>query len=406
MLFHSSNERGLTLIELLVTVALVAVVASIAIPVLLNTVSTAQTKADAASAANTAAFTAQWSSAGYTVSEGTGANAGFLLALDPATGAVVARIATSEPSAPQPLTGLIGGYVFVDGVPAAAIWDLSNPDSPTIMQSRPDQTGSIGIGMSSQYLVGSAYTSDGWAHAVAWTIADGAGTDLWPLDDGVESYAYGVSGNIAVGDTGDLDGDIHAVYWNITTGAGYYLPVPANAIESHAIAIDGNYAVGYINSGGHTQGIAWNIATGAYQLLDGTDAGPAGVSGTTAVGSSADGRALVWDVVTGAVTQLDNIGGNAAAAGGISGNYVVGLTALPGQQRAAAWNLATGQAAVLQTPNGTITSRVVAVSGDLALGYFTGGNGSTHYVAWNLTTGAMTYVGIAATSAILSAITG
>jgi prepilin-type N-terminal cleavage/methylation domain-containing protein len=60
-----NREEGLTLIELIITIALVAVVASIALPVFHDLVAAEQTKADAQSAANRSAFSADWTAAGY-----------------------------------------------------------------------------------------------------------------------------------------------------------------------------------------------------------------------------------------------------------------------------------------------------------------------------------------------------
>ena len=82
-----SREEGLTLVELLVVIALVGVVASIALPILINTVANAQASADAQSTANRAAFSSDWSTAGYSVV----ANGNGFAATD-ASGATVATI--------------------------------------------------------------------------------------------------------------------------------------------------------------------------------------------------------------------------------------------------------------------------------------------------------------------------
>ncbi len=61
------NEKGLTLIELLIVIALVAIVAAIALPILLNVLSGAKTSAAADSTNGVAKFIQDWSSAGYNV---------------------------------------------------------------------------------------------------------------------------------------------------------------------------------------------------------------------------------------------------------------------------------------------------------------------------------------------------
>jgi prepilin-type N-terminal cleavage/methylation domain-containing protein len=59
------RDQGLTLIELIITIALVAVVASVALPVFHDLVTTEQAKADSQSAQNRNAFANDWISSGY-----------------------------------------------------------------------------------------------------------------------------------------------------------------------------------------------------------------------------------------------------------------------------------------------------------------------------------------------------
>lgn len=60
------SERGLTLVELLIVIALVAVVAAIALPVISGVLSNAQNDASAVSDTNRADFARDWSAAGAT----------------------------------------------------------------------------------------------------------------------------------------------------------------------------------------------------------------------------------------------------------------------------------------------------------------------------------------------------
>jgi hypothetical protein len=72
----------MTLVEMLSVIAITAVIATIAIPVFHNIVSTEQTRADVQSAADVADFRYTWTHAGYTVADGTGADAGQIVATD------------------------------------------------------------------------------------------------------------------------------------------------------------------------------------------------------------------------------------------------------------------------------------------------------------------------------------
>lgn len=67
----SRNDDGLTLIELLVTLAVIAIVFAVAVPTFNGVLATASTNADTASNAIAARFTADWTQAGYTVINGT-----------------------------------------------------------------------------------------------------------------------------------------------------------------------------------------------------------------------------------------------------------------------------------------------------------------------------------------------
>jgi prepilin-type N-terminal cleavage/methylation domain-containing protein len=86
------KDRGLTVIELIITIAVTAAVASIVAPVFHDLVVAEQGKADTRSAAEAVAFTNQWTASGYTVQDGTGTYTGTLVAIDPATGQIFAHI--------------------------------------------------------------------------------------------------------------------------------------------------------------------------------------------------------------------------------------------------------------------------------------------------------------------------
>lgn len=76
-----SKEQGLTLAEILVTIALIVIVAAIAFPTLINITGSTQQKADVVTSDSLERFNNQWNRAGYFVVEGTGENTGYTVAI-------------------------------------------------------------------------------------------------------------------------------------------------------------------------------------------------------------------------------------------------------------------------------------------------------------------------------------
>lgn len=76
-----ANHKGLTLVEVLVTIALIAIVAGISIPVFINITSKTEQDASVVDADSKQRFYDQWDRAGYFVVDGTGENAGYTVAI-------------------------------------------------------------------------------------------------------------------------------------------------------------------------------------------------------------------------------------------------------------------------------------------------------------------------------------
>jgi prepilin-type N-terminal cleavage/methylation domain-containing protein len=127
MLQRNSRDAGLTLIELIVTIALVAVVASIALPVFHDLVGNQQTKANSQSSANRTQFTNDWTASGF-APDSTG---NVIIG-----GTVVASIAQDGSSNSQAVvTGQLDlasqGWnklpSFMTGSTSSQTWSLSHP---------------------------------------------------------------------------------------------------------------------------------------------------------------------------------------------------------------------------------------------------------------------------------------
>lgn len=66
-----NREEGLTLIELLITIAVLAIVAAISVPVITNVISSAETNSAASMDTSVAAFVAKYTEAGQVTFDGT-----------------------------------------------------------------------------------------------------------------------------------------------------------------------------------------------------------------------------------------------------------------------------------------------------------------------------------------------
>jgi prepilin-type N-terminal cleavage/methylation domain-containing protein len=86
-----STDSGVTLVELVMTLALIAVLASIAFPAYRITVDTVQQKTNQVSASEVSDFATEWVSEGFTVVDGTGSRTGYVVAQD-SNGQVLASI--------------------------------------------------------------------------------------------------------------------------------------------------------------------------------------------------------------------------------------------------------------------------------------------------------------------------
>lgn len=86
-----ADERGFTLIELLIVIAILGLIAGIALPIFLNTLNDHRQKSYRESSEAIAAFYHEWSSEGYVVIVGSGAQTGYLLAQDE-SGQVLSKI--------------------------------------------------------------------------------------------------------------------------------------------------------------------------------------------------------------------------------------------------------------------------------------------------------------------------
>lgn len=75
------KNEGLTLVEVLVTIALIAIVAAISVPVFTNITSQAEQDASVVDTDSKQRFYDQWDRAGYFVVDGTGENAGYTVAI-------------------------------------------------------------------------------------------------------------------------------------------------------------------------------------------------------------------------------------------------------------------------------------------------------------------------------------
>lgn len=124
---HRRDERGLTLIEILITLSVAVVITGIAFPALGGVMARASADADARSAAELAAFATRWDTGTTRIGDGTGADAGYLVAFKDSNGngtqdggeATLSRIAgaLADLTAPVP-----GGLTVIDVPDAAYSW--------------------------------------------------------------------------------------------------------------------------------------------------------------------------------------------------------------------------------------------------------------------------------------------
>jgi prepilin-type N-terminal cleavage/methylation domain-containing protein len=122
------KSEGLTLIELLITIAVISVVFAIAIPVFSNVLTTAETNADAATASARAAFAAEYGSATLSF-DGTKTHA----VLNGTTIASIAGDATSaggdsgSSSWMSTAAGVISSYMLTQSTAGDGTWSAQTP---------------------------------------------------------------------------------------------------------------------------------------------------------------------------------------------------------------------------------------------------------------------------------------
>jgi prepilin-type N-terminal cleavage/methylation domain-containing protein len=168
------GKKGLTLIELLVTIAVLAVVAAIAVPVVGNVINNANEQAVAQTEADIASFTEKYSkSGGYTYDPSTGTFAGYADLNGDGTATEDEKIEEFDVDLDKFSVGSVGGDVPT----SAAEIDFDNPVA-----------GSFSIIDYTVTLTPESLTVNGWVNnAISATSAslDGAqGTITWTVSEG------------------------------------------------------------------------------------------------------------------------------------------------------------------------------------------------------------------------------